>query len=104
MAGVASFKLLTKFRLVEFLCVHFNQIDTVNRAGLKTQLTAGAVACDHGVHEFSCPDDGINWTGSDALIATDAQRLIYHRFHFYWLARERVDWPARGCDGFKLMP
>ena len=48
-----------------------NHIDAIDRAGLHAQVTARALAGDHGMHLFCRAKDGVYRTGLNTLGATD---------------------------------
>ena len=82
-------------------------VDAVDRARGQAQVAAGALGCDHGVHQLARPDYGIDWTGLDALGAADALRFAYER-HLRWCAatlwvrrdHREVQQGGQGLDGF----
>ena len=51
---------------------YWHHVDTVDRAGLNTQITAATFLLEDGVHEFCSTEDGVQRTGLNAEGTADA--------------------------------
>jgi hypothetical protein len=53
-------------------CGNRHHIDTIDRAGFNTQITAGALRSNHSVHQLGGTENGVDRTGLDALGTANA--------------------------------
>jgi len=64
---------------------HWNQVNTVHRAGRQTQFAADAFILDDGMHLLCAAKDGVHRAGIDAFgtanavcLPDDSEKFIFH--------------------------
>ena len=62
---------------------HWDHIDAIDRAGLDTEITTGALFGNNGVHLFCRAENGVDRAGLDAFCAADAFVFAYISDLFY---------------------